>query len=217
MLRSLFFTPWAGLLLAASSVTAFLAGGCDRCMFFRVNAYVLDTEGQPLAGETVGVIPSQNYRWPRPPKRQDAARYIDIDRHGEVYKSEPNGWIAFDIHNTEPVGAGDLVVDLFFPPCVKFLIMLPDRQPSAYAATFIPGDDYEPDRFTYRHFDLQAGRALRTRYSDASGGLDVAIYRPPRDPNNPWSTPQPSLEIRILTREDASGEPPLPSDRNSAP
>jgi len=189
-------------LLAVSVASAFLMSGCDRAMFVRVNARALDVQGRPLAGETIRVISKRHALWPRPAKGQDRITAIDLRKYGEVYETDPNGSFAFDAVNTEPASILDaLIFDSLFPPCVKFLIMMPDRQPSAYGVTFVPGGDYREDRLTYQHFDLKTGRTLRPTYCDVSGGLDVAIHRPPQDPNNPWSTPRPSLHIRVLTQE----------------
>ncbi len=116
-------------------------------------------------------------------------------------RTDANGLAEFVATNTEPVAIPtSIVIDLFSPPAVRFLIMLPARHLPAYAVTFVPGGDYGKDRFTYRHFDLKTRRTLRPIYRDASGGLDIAVLRPPRDPNDPSSTPHPSLDVRVTHR-----------------
>jgi len=207
MMRPVWHGRKLGFLLMVSVAEAFLVGGCpgDRAMFFDVDAYVLDRDSRPLAGETLVVIPGQHYRWPRPQKTTANVTVADVAKYGETYRTDPNGLAEFVVGNDEPVEVlTSIFVDAFFPPSVKFLIMMPSKQPSAYAVAFVPRrGDYENDRVTYRHFDLKTARALPRSYSDASGGLDVAIHRPPRDSRNRWSDPHPSLHIRILT-----GSPP---------
>ena len=201
--------------LVVLSTVVFLAEGCipgDQAMFFQVNLCVLDVYDRPFPGQTVGVIPSHQYRWPSSQNQRGSATAIDPAEYGELFRTDPNGLIEFTVTNTEPVAIpASIFLDMLFPPSVQFLIMLPDREPSGYAVTFVPGGDYGEDRLTYRHFDLKTGRTLRTKYSDVSGGLDIASHKPPRDPNNPWGTPHPSLHIRVLTSENTSAESPAPS------
>jgi hypothetical protein len=187
-----------------SGIAAVVLGGCpgDRAMFVNVSTHVLDVNGRPVAGETVGVIPSDEYRWPRPPKDSRDVTPIDPAKYGEVHHTDPNGHIEFVATNTEPVEVFTSIFrDMLFPPSIRFLMMLPDRTPSAYAVTFRPGDgEFEKDRVTYRHFDLKAGRTLPATYSDDTGGLAIAVDRPTRNPNNRWGGPGPSLRIKILAR-----------------
>jgi hypothetical protein len=198
---------WQGKLLPAMAIAAtFWIAGCDRFMLCHVDAYVLDAKGEPLSGEVVGVIPSGQHVWPTPAERQGKTTPIDLARYGRAYETDANGLVQFEAVNMEPVGFLDLlIVDMFVPPSIQFLIMLPDKEPSAYGVTFVPPrGGYGRDRLTYRHLDLKTGRTLPTSYSDASGGLDIAIHRLPKDPNNPWKSSPPRLDIRILTREKSS-------------
>jgi len=186
------------------SGTAILLAGCpgDRAMFCEVRMHVLDETGEPLAGETVCIISRDQNCWPR--VRRDAA--TDPVRYDEIRRTDANGLVEFVATNTEPVAIPtSIVIDMFYPPRVRFLITLPARRLPAYAVTFVPGGDYGKDRFSYRHFDLKTGRMLRPTYRDASGGLDIAVLRPPRDPNDPWSVARPSLDVRVSTGEDTSG------------
>jgi len=206
-----------GLLLTIAGAAILLAGGCDRPMFCDVNAYALDDRGQPLAAQTIGVIPSHQFRWPRSQEGDEDAAAVVLKGQGRVYRTDADGLAAFDVFNLDAVGVFDVFIDMLFPPSVKFLIVLPDRQPSAYAVTFVPRGGLRPDRVTYRHFDLQTGHAVRPPYSDASGGLDFTIHRPPPDPNKYGGAAVPLLYLRMLMRENASEKPLLPSDNTRAP
>ncbi len=190
-------------LLAILGSGACLASGCagDRCLFFKVTTQVLDARDQPLVGETVRVIPSAQYRWPSPQTQHGDTAAIDLSKYGEVYRTDPNGYIEFTVFNTEPIEVfTGMILDTFFPPSVEFLIILPDGRPSACAATFHPKrGTYGRDRLTYRQFDLKTGRTLPTTYSDTSGGLDTVVHRAQPDPEDRWSNPEASLHIRIHT------------------
>lgn len=198
----------AGLLSILLIGGASLVAGCpgDRAMFFNVTMQVLDAGGRPRVGEKAFIIPSAQYRWPRPEKRQGDNTAINPAEYGEAHQTDPNGLITFTITNTEPVQVPTCIItDMFFPAVVKFLMMLPERVPAAYAVTFRPGCDYAEDKVTYRHFDLKTCRLLSGTYSDDSGGLDIVVHKPPRDPNNRWASPRPSLHIKVLTQIETPG------------
>jgi hypothetical protein len=191
-----------GLLLVLAGALTLLADGCGRAMIVPVRAQVLDTQNRPLVDEAVRVISNRHAVWPRPAKGQNRIAPTDLKKYGDVYKTEPNGFFAFVAVNTEPVSMFDaLIFDSLFPPSVKFLVMMPDRQSLAYGVTFVPGTGLRNDRFTYQHFDLTTGKTLKPKYCDATGGLDIMVQKPPCDPNDRWSTPHPSLRIRIVTSD----------------